>query len=671
MATTPTSEPAVSLQQRMTQQFRALVPFNPLQAAEITGSNVSRLQKAMLTFGWSDPRFVTREQADALGWQIGPKAKSVELHVRNASDGSIAAVPHFNAQHVKGMPSLDHMRRMTDEEVTAMRDMATQGPVSEEVSIAPARDRSVSVETEAADRPHVLPLAPGFARLVGRGAAPYLDDPKHAINYFAELMDDKGVKRKVWGVDIDRSLDDAKAKVGDAVALVKDGFRSVEVDVRQGDGSIIKQTAQRANWVTTVQQPEIQAIGPQQDTNEPAPSAKDKTSSAAIGDEAQGTPARFAVLAPYWRNGLHNHEGVELANKINATIKANKLQNDREAVARLLAIYPKAVPLGLDIVPEQQYLQDPHLRADSAHPTRLLGGALVRDRDGTYRPASGGRSVLQDKDHAIVLKNKDTPAYQGAMELAIAKGWTAIELKGKPAMLANAWLEAKLKGLDVVNYAPTEKDIAAYQARLAEEQKQKATQVATPAQQAPEMVEVRPYIDATGQQKTATVTYTISAPAVNDAVYHTPREAAQAYASFKPAGTAVVVRTVTRADGEVRDDVVAGVGRGPTLASLVQSVEGIVDREFEEALSELLDEKSLPPSVTTGTHVGPITAVEEGRIAQKSGRDPSKVVWHDLSSFKGPIPKLGEMAEIKYSRGKAQLKQQQRELEGVETGPER
>lgn len=55
--------------------------------------------------------------------------------------------------------------------------------------------------------------------------------------------------------------------------------------------------------------------------------------------------------------------------------------------------------------------------------------------------------------------------------------------------------------------------------------------------------------------------------------------------------------------------------------------------------------------VTAGIHVGPIVEVQESRIAQKIGRDPDKVVWHELTNLKGLPPKLGEMAEIGYSDG--------------------
>lgn len=212
---------------------------------------------------------------------------------------------------------------------------------------------------------------------------------------------------------------------------------------------------------------------------------------------------------------------------------------------------------------------------------------------------------MQDQNDSIVLKNKDTTAYRGAMELRKAKGWSAIELKGKPAMMANAWLEAKLMGLDVVNYSPSEKDLANYHARVAEESKLKAEQATgRAAQQAPEFVEVRPYVDAEGLQrkKTATVTYTVSSQGGPDPnSEHQGRR--KGLREITPAGTPVVVRSVMRADGQVRDDVIAGVGRGTNIGAVALSMEPIVDREFDEALAEVIaEEKSVAAVVSTGRH---------------------------------------------------------------------
>ena len=51
-----------------------------------------------------------------------------------------------------------------------------------------------------------------------------------------------------------------------------------------------------------------------------------------------------------------------------------------------------------------------------------------------------------------MLKNKDAASYEAAVELAKAKVWTAIKLNGRPVMIEQAWIVAKLAGIEVTNY---------------------------------------------------------------------------------------------------------------------------------------------------------------------------------------------------------------------------
>lgn len=391
------------------------------------------------------------------------------------------------------------------------------------------------------------------------------------------------------------------------------------------------------------------------------------------GDKA-GTDAglgRFAVMAPYWVCGLHNAQGVALAAEINKLIKAKKLAEDKEAIARLLSIHPKASELGIEVVPLSVLLDHPDLKRNKAQPRFLLDGALVRDLDGAYRSAGvGSKALLVDKGDSIVLKSKGVEAYRGAMELALAKGWTAIELKGKPAVLADAWLEAKLMNLDVVNYRPTEKDQAKFAQRVAEDCARNKVPVRT-REQAPEMVEVRPFVDANGETKMATVTYTVTFVGGPETTFTNPKDAAKAFCGLSASSSPVVIRSVTRADGIVRDAVVAGFDIRRVKGAGARTLERLEDREFEESMAEVIDGvnavaslESEQESVSQGTHVGPVVAIEGGRFAQKIGRDPAIVVWHDLAVLTGPVPKLGEMANIEYSKGVGTVKNEK--TQGVE-----
>lgn len=665
-------------QERLAQQARARIPFNPLDVMEITGANVERLKTGMETFGWNDFRFVTQDQAQANGWSMALDAGSVRVLVRHPITGAVGERTLFNAQNVMGMPSLDQMLGMSEAEVNAMR-----GTSHEPVAV------------EDAELDDAFEIAPGRRQdkdVRGEGDTALSEGPEEVSDLFFD------------------------APVGTASGIT----------------------------------PELSGAMP----NEGAPGAKQE----------------FAAMAPYWLNGLHNHEGVELAKQVNRLIESKKLADNKLAIATLLNSFPDHRRLGLEPIERSKYLTDPHLKANVSQPAQLLDGALVRDNEGAYRPKAGGNAVLIDKGTSLVLKSKTEHAYRGAMELAKAKGWTAIELKGKPKMLAQAWVEAQMMGLQVINYTPTEVDRVRLAERMAEVSKRREAMAKT-VQQAPEVVEVRPVADAAGIDIAATVTYTVQRVGQPPVEFGSPREAAQAYVATMPAESPVVTRTVARVGAVVRSDVVAGLGKDEPAAGNALSrpdhTEMVVDHEFEAALAESkqqaaalapgeqspanpmamgrlvrhgpapynneannkasyfvtleaedgqartvwgkdlkrsieeatarvgdqisVEEKgrvgvevevpgpdgtsqrkpahrvswetqvlsraiSLVPA-TAGVHIGPIVKVENGRVAQKTGRSPDDLVWHDISNLQGKVPAMDEMAEIRYADGVGRIKE--------------
>lgn len=583
------------LKEQMLQRARAGVPFNPLGRDDIVGLNVVRLQKSMKSFGWSDPRFVTKAQANANGWSLDRGAESVELTVRNPVSaqvdkvsvavapgalavelamrdpvtGQVDKVAVFNAASVVGMPSLAAMLAMSEADLLKLKAgvMLDSGEV-------------VAADVGVVQEDDVELLVTG----VGRALAVPIVTPEGVIPDASPLLD--------GGVG---------SGISSPVSLI-------------------------------------------------ASSALD------------AGPARFAVMAPYWVNGLHNAEGIALAAQINKSILEKSLSENRDAISRLLSLQEKARLLGLSVVPESQYLNDPDIKRDTANPRSLLDGALARDKDGSYRPKEGGPAVLQDKGDSLVLKSKGAQAFQGAMELAVAKGWTAIELKGKPAMMADAWVEAKLMGLDVVNYKPSEKDMARFEARLVEENQKRIAVAGRPAEQAPEMVVERAFVNAKGQTETAKMTYTVAYEGGQDQRFDNVKDAARAYAGLPAGALPIVVRSVMRAEGEVVEGVIAGVSSLPGQGGVGLVREAVLDREFDEAMDEMVEERRLAlvvplvvvPSVNTGPHYGEIVKVEGGRVAQDVGR--GQVVWHDVANLRGVVPRLGDKADIQYANGIGRVK---------------
>lgn len=163
---------------------------------------------------------------------------------------------------------------------------------------------------------------------------------------------------------------------------------------------------------------------------------------------------RFAVAAPYWLDGLHNPEGLKLAEEINELIRLKKLEENEEAIKVILKTFPDARKFGIGVFAEKYYLNDPWRKANLAEPVTLLGGALTRDKEGAYRPTGGGLPVLVDKGDTAVVKDWEHGP-RAAIELMKAKGSTAIRLNGSNREKEAMWLAAMVGGLAVVDYEPS------------------------------------------------------------------------------------------------------------------------------------------------------------------------------------------------------------------------
>lgn len=601
------------LKEQFAQAARAELPFNPVKGEPITGGNLLRLQTAMQTHSWRDTRFVSRAQARANGWTLAAKPVAVEILVRDPVNGSTELQELFNAAYVRGMPSMAEMLAMTNDAMTEMREAEQESLKEDVISIAPVRELERNQGTE-------LPPQGTVGNTQLRGA-------------------------------------DAAADVA----------ASVEVAALSASGNGV---------------------------------------AAGISGGTPPQVARYAVMAPYWLNGLHNFEGLAQAKEINELIRAQNLAHDHAALARLMAVYPKAGGFGIGIVLEEKLLNDQHINANPSEPKTLVGGELVRDSEGMYRPKSGGRPALQDQGTSVVLKSKGAQAYRGAMELALSKGWTAIELNGKKSMLAEAWLEARLMGMNVVNYQPTELDKEKFAARLALESQRKAEQQS--AQQATEEVEVRPSteiqskISVASETPEAPVQEVPKAPVVSgvatmgatDTAAKNAEPAHRTLQAFGPAkylfdeknNQSYFAKLVDQ-HGEIETiwgldierslaEEGAKVGDAITLVSIGKRPVEVMQRQGDGTYKPVQGERQtwetkiqnqeVAPqqraTVNTGLHVGKVMAIQDGCVVQKTGRDPTKVVRHDLSSLKGVSPVVGENAEINYANGVGTVKTQAQEL---------
>lgn len=700
---------------QLSQYDRAGLPFNPLTSVSITGANVERLQKSMSHFGWQDMRFVSAEQAQRNGWSIGEDSKSVIISERDQHSGAVNKYELFNAANVIGMPSLSEMLQMDNESFMAMR-----GFVSPVQSVA----TDLELATVAVDSKEAV-VGIESQEIQSSGPEPTQVPANDTQDIDAEEIEaeDEGIEvgpARVPELENQESLEDGRVE-----SLQKSGqtaeVQDLFLDEPLGDLDTVvrEQGASVIDW----------------------------------SDEPDPAPEQFAVSAPYWLDGLHNFEGLKQADEINRLIDEKKLGLSKDGVDDLLATYPDAHKFGLSVVDKEKHEKDQHRKANQAEPATLLKGALVRDKEGKYRPKEGGLPVIEDKGTSLKLKRKNGKAYEAAMELALAKGWKAIELNGKPKMLGQAWLEAKMKGLEVVNYTPTEKDREALAQRIAERD------AAMAKEQLTESVEVRPVIDGEGREVMAKVTTTVESQ-------DKPVTKNEPVAAGKPSQQSTLTRTTTRLNDVVRTDVQPGVA--PKGARTRGKTKDIVQREISEAVAEdkavevggfdmhkggrLVELGSAPynhrpnakespfavlvndegvsqtfwgqdiprsiklagaevgdkisliqgertpvtvpvvqpdgternevfnrvtwstsvldkakavgvdsaaveamQAVDKGLHIGPVMAIKDGMIGQKTGRDPNKLVWHEISKLEGKVPEIGEMVEIGYNKGKGKV----------------
>lgn len=127
------------------------------------------------------------------------------------------------------------------------------------------------------------------------------------------------------------------------------------------------------------------------------------------------------------------------------------------------AVVPEPVVGGSEV------LQPPSRAADAWAPVLL--GQRFKERvegSGEYFREGASKPAFMDQGESLFVKDKSADSYQAVMELARKKGWTEIELTGKPEQLAQGWIEAQLMGIKVANFLPQEKDWQALDARRAE-----------------------------------------------------------------------------------------------------------------------------------------------------------------------------------------------------------
>lgn len=92
-----------------------------------------------------------------------------------------------------------------------------------------------------------------FGKVAEQGVAPYQDKVGEVQSHYVVLEDEAGRRRKIWGADLPRAIDEGKIKTGDQIALAFRGQKTVTVMVKvpseDGKGTRLeKRDVERNAW---------------------------------------------------------------------------------------------------------------------------------------------------------------------------------------------------------------------------------------------------------------------------------------------------------------------------------------------------------------------------------------------------------------------------------------
>ena len=100
---------------------------------------------------------------------------------------------------------------------------------------------------------------------------------------------------------------------------------------------------------------------------------------------------------------------------------------------------------------------------------KIKNRALAGEKINFYeRDGEDGVIAFEDRNKSLHTSREDSKTIKSMLDVAQAKNWSSINLKGTEAFKREAWLEAKVRGIEVKGFKPEEKDLVELQKRQEE-----------------------------------------------------------------------------------------------------------------------------------------------------------------------------------------------------------
>lgn len=201
-------------------------------------------------------------------------------------------------------------------------------------------------------------------------------------------------------------------------------------------------------------EPEPQAV-----IREAAPREQVKAAAAPVADDA----ARQAYLATTRGEAAPVEENPARPKTTAGEIEEEETRQVIRQAGPLLKTQgaTSAPATGDDSVPDKIRAATEQQTPEQKKPAAktLLGGRFIGDENGNYRRPGEKAISLRDENNEIVLADKQIDTFMAGLELAKAKGWSAIEVEGSQRFRREAWFHGQREGMEVVGYEPTSKDL--------------------------------------------------------------------------------------------------------------------------------------------------------------------------------------------------------------------
>ncbi len=180
----------------------------------------------------------------------------------------------------------------------APRPASSQDPLDGVRLVNRAGRDAVDAERQARETVRV-------GQLLDHGPAPYQHDRENSDSYYAVVLNRTGKERIVWGVDLERAIEESSANIGDTVSLESLGKRwvTVEIPVRDAAGKVVdveEKEVYRNTWQVDVLERTKTRDAPQ-GAQQGARLAPDRE--ADIGDAADDAPDVTRVAFGRRRDG--------------------------------------------------------------------------------------------------------------------------------------------------------------------------------------------------------------------------------------------------------------------------------------------------------------------------------------------------------------------------------